>query len=68
MKHGQETKSHYPICIHLQKAAAHLGYKAGDFPNAETQAEKILTLPIYHELTDQEVQTVVGLVRSYYGK
>jgi dTDP-4-amino-4,6-dideoxygalactose transaminase len=68
LKHGQETKIHYPICIHLQKAASHLGYKNGDFPNAETQAAKILTLPIYPELSDDEVHAVAGLVRSFYGK
>lgn len=63
---GIETKIHYPIPIHLQKAAASLGYKAGDFPKAETQARTILSLPIYPELPDSDIDFVCNEIRAFY--
>lgn len=61
------TGIHYPIPLHLQKAYAHLGYKAGDFPVCEMAAEQILSLPMYPGLSevDQErvVKTLVNLVQ-----
>ncbi len=55
---GVDTKIHYPIPLHLMKAAQNLDYKAGDFPQAESQAKRILSLPIYPELTDDQVDHV----------
>lgn len=66
LKLGVETKMHYPIPIHLQEAASLLGYKKGDFPVAEAQAKKILSLPIYPELSDEELEAVCNAVRSFY--
>lgn len=63
---GIETKVHYPTPIHLQQAASSLGYKQGDFPQAEMQAKKILSLPIYPELTEDEVKTVCNKIRTFY--
>lgn len=57
-KRGVDTKVHYPIPLHLMKAAQNLGYKTGDFPQAESQAKRILSLPIYPELTDDQVEHV----------
>ena len=65
-RQGIETKVHYPIPIHLQKAAAALGYKEGDFPNAERQAKTILSLPIYPELSNNEVETVCREIAAFY--
>ncbi len=62
---GVETKIHYPIPIHLQRAASELGYRRGDFPVAERQCETILSLPIYPELTDLQVDEVIEAVRSF---
>ena len=59
---GIDTKIHYPIPIHLMKAAQNLGYKAGDFPQAESQAKRILSLPIYPELTDDQVDHVAQCI------
>ncbi len=67
LKNGIETKIHYPIPIHLQPAARNLGYKAGDFPVAEEQAQRILSLPIYPELTHDEVEEVIRGVKGFYG-
>lgn len=63
---GIETKVHYPIPIHLQKAAANLGYHEGDFPNAEAQARSILSLPIYPELSNEEIETVCREIKKFY--
>jgi dTDP-4-amino-4,6-dideoxygalactose transaminase len=55
---------HYPIPIHLQEAYAGLGHHAGDFPIAEDAARKLLSLPLYPELTeaqqDRVIETVIG--------
>jgi dTDP-4-amino-4,6-dideoxygalactose transaminase len=61
-----ETKIHYPIPLHLQKAAASLGYKRGDFPVAESQASRILSLPIYPELLDEQIEFLVDTIRAFY--
>ena len=66
-EHGIETKVNYPIPLHLQKATQLLGYQKGDFPNAEQQAATILSLPIYAELEDAQVNHVINSVRSFEG-
>jgi len=57
---------HYPVPIHLHKAARDLGYGHGSFPVAERQAQRILSLPVYPELGDAELQYVVDSIRSFY--
>ena len=59
---------HYPLPLHLQKAYAHLGYKAGDFPVAEKAARECLSLPIYPELTDAQIQRVAEVIKDYFKK
>jgi dTDP-4-amino-4,6-dideoxygalactose transaminase len=49
---------HYPIPIHLQAACSALGYKPGDFPHAEALARKIISLPLYPEITDEQIDLV----------
>jgi dTDP-4-amino-4,6-dideoxygalactose transaminase len=61
-----ETKIHYPIPIHLQAAAQNLGYKLGDFPVTEQQAQTILSLPVYPELTVEQRQQVVSTIQEFY--
>lgn len=56
---------HYPVPCHLQKAYAHLGYTRGDCPNAEYLAEHCVSLPMYAELTDDEVTRVIEVVNTY---
>lgn len=56
---------HYPVPCHLQKAYASLGYQAGDCPNAAFLANHCLSLPMYAELTDEEVDYVVEVLNSY---
>lgn len=57
---GVETKIHYPIPLHLMESAQELGYVEGDFVVAEQQAQQILSLPIYPELTDTQVEFVTN--------
>ncbi|RFB71072.1 MULTISPECIES: DegT/DnrJ/EryC1/StrS family aminotransferase [unclassified Herbaspirillum] len=66
LQNGVDTRVHYPIPIHLQDAAKHLGYKLGDFPHAELYAKTMISLPIYPELSDAEVNHVVDSVRSFF--
>jgi dTDP-4-amino-4,6-dideoxygalactose transaminase len=63
---GIFTGVHYPIPIHLQKAAASLGYKKGDLPVTEQMAQSILSLPMYAELEDAEIEYVAGCVKSFF--
>lgn len=55
---GVQTGIHYPLPIHLQPAYAALGHKAGDFPQSERQAERVLSLPMFPELTDEQITSV----------
>ena len=61
-KQGIQTGVHYPIPVHLQPAHADLGYRAGDFPVAERAAREVLSLPIFPEMTREQVQTVAAAV------
>lgn len=61
---GIKVKVHYPVPLHLQPASQKLGYKQGDFPVAERQAERILTLPAHPYLTDEEVDRVIDCVAA----
>jgi len=67
-KNGVEAKIHYPIPVHLQKAAQHLGYKEGDFPVSEEDSRTIITLPAHQHLTNQEIDYTIEQVRSFYLK
>ncbi len=62
---GIGTAVHYPVPIHLQPAAAYLGHKAGDFPVTELQSERILTLPIHQNLSEDEIRRVAGAVNTF---
>jgi dTDP-4-amino-4,6-dideoxygalactose transaminase len=55
---GIQTGIHYPIPVHLQTAYAELGYKAGNFPYSERAAEEVLSLPMYAELSGENINTI----------
>ncbi len=55
---------YYPVPLHLQKALSFLGYKKGDFPEAEKAAEEVLSLPIYPELPDEVIERIAEVVNS----
>jgi dTDP-4-amino-4,6-dideoxygalactose transaminase len=62
---GIATGIHYPIPIHLQQAYAELGYTPGAFPVTERLAGEILSLPIYAELTEEQIQHIGAAVREF---
>ena len=64
---GVPTLIYYPQPLHLQKVYADLGYKAGDFPVAEKISQKILPLPMYPELSDEQVDYVIEKIRQCLG-
>lgn len=57
---------HYPLPLHLQKCYASLGYKEGAFPVSEKAARECLSLPIYPELTDAQVQRVAEVIKGFF--
>ena len=67
-KKGIETKIHYPIPIHLMEASKKYGYKKGDFPVAEKQAEGMISLPVHQYLTEEQILYVIECTYEFYGK
>ena len=65
---GVGTEVYYPLALHLQPALAAFGYKAGDFPVSEQLSKEVLALPIFAELTAEEIATVAGVIREFYGR
>jgi dTDP-4-amino-4,6-dideoxygalactose transaminase len=63
---GIEAKVHYPLPLHLQRAAAGLGYKRGDFPVSERQAEEIMTIPAHQYITPMQIDYVIDETRRFY--
>ncbi len=65
---GVEAKVHYPIPIHLQNCAKDLGYRKGDFPVCEQQADEILTLPAHQHIHEEQIAFTVSVIREFYGQ
>lgn len=61
---GIGTGIHYPIPVHLQPASKDLGYGRGDFPESERAADEMLSLPMYPELTEVQIDAVVSALRD----
>lgn len=64
-QNGVATGLHYPVPVHLQKGYQFLGYREGDFPVTEAAAKQILSLPMFPELTEQQMQYVAETIGKF---
>lgn len=67
-KEGVQTMVYYPVPLHCQPAFSSLGYKKGDFPQAEKAADEVLSLPVYAGLKEEQIIRVANAIRKFYGK
>ena len=65
---GIASGLHYPIPLHLQKCFNHLGYKKGDFPVSEDLAQSGLSLPMFAELKDEQIEYVALKIKEFFQK
>lgn len=63
---GIQSEIYYPLPLHLQTCFAELGYKEGDFPQAELAAKQVLAIPLYPELSPAQQEVVVGTIKKFF--
>jgi len=64
-RRGIGTKVYYPLPLHLEEIHKGLGYKKGDFPVAEKASRQVLSLPIYPELSEDDIKLVAGEINNF---
>jgi len=64
---GVPSEIYYPLCLHLQKAFARLGYASGDLPAAESASQEVLSLPVFPELTNAQQDVVAKTIGDFSG-
>jgi len=62
---GIQTMVYYPLSLHLQEVYKYLKHKSGDFPQSEQAQEQVLTLPMYPELSEEQVEEVVSEIKRF---
>ncbi len=67
-KNGIGTAIYYPLCLHLQDCFKFLGGKQGDYPEAEKASQETLALPVFPELTSDQIEYVVEQIAAFYKK
>lgn len=63
---GVGNAIHYPLGIHLQEAYTALGYKPGDLPNTDEAAQRVMSLPVFPELEQAEIDYVISTVKEFF--
>jgi dTDP-4-amino-4,6-dideoxygalactose transaminase len=63
---GIGSKVYYPVGLHMQPCFAHLGYQRGSLPHTEAAMDRVISLPIFPELTDAQQDAVISAVRGFY--
>ncbi|MFA5147242.1 MAG: DegT/DnrJ/EryC1/StrS family aminotransferase [Candidatus Omnitrophota bacterium] len=63
---GIETRTYYPVPLHLQKCFSYLGYKEGAFPEAESACRETFAVPLYPELTGKEKEYITGKIAGFF--
>ena len=67
-EHGIGCAVYYPVPLYKQPAYKHLGLKASDYPHAEKAAKEVLSIPMFPELTEEQVARVCDTIRAFYEK
>lgn len=65
---GVDSAIYYPLSLHLQEVYKSLPYKPGDFPESEKAQEEVLSLPLYPELRDDQIEKIVDLIQKFIAK
>jgi len=64
---GVVTSIHYPLPVHFQQAFRYLGYTNDDFPVSERLAGEVLSLPLYPELRENQIESICQVIQDFYG-
>jgi dTDP-4-amino-4,6-dideoxygalactose transaminase len=59
---GIQTAVYYPLSLHLQEVYNYLGHKPGEFPQSELAQEQVLTLPMYPELSEKQIEKIAEVI------
>ena len=62
---GIAARVYYPVPLHLQPCYKYLEYAIGSFPISESLSEKVISLPVYPELTDEKIEYVIDTIKKY---